>query len=171
MEACYNKFAQSYCMDSQDEKYLKLAIEQAQKSVIEGGFPAGAVIVKDGKVISEAVSIGYIHNDPSGHAETVAIREACKNLNTANLEGATMYESIECCVMCFSVAYWAGISKIVYACKKTSEMVSKHYYEGMTDNNTLNKENNRQIELIFAPDFENDSLRVIEEWEKQGGFN
>ena len=158
-------------MDSQDEKYLKLAIEQAQKSVREGGFPAGAIIVKDGKVVSEAVSTGYIHNDPSGHAETVAIRKACKNLNTANLDGAIMYESIECCVMCFSVAYWAGISKIVYACKKTPDMISKGYYEGKTDNEALNKENNRQIEFMFASEFKQESLKVIEEWEKEGGFD
>lgn len=157
-------------MDSQDRKYLELAIDQARKSVREGGFPAGAIIVKDGKVVSEAVSTGYIHNDPSGHAETAVIRQACKILNTASLEGATLYESIECCVMCFSVAYWAGISRIVYACKKTPEMVAKHYYEGTTDNEVLNKENNRQIELVFVSELENGSLRIIEEWEKQGGF-
>lgn len=154
-----------------DKHYLQLAIEQAKKSVNEGGFPAGAIIVKDGNVISEAVSTGFIHNDPSGHAEAVAIREACKNLITSDLSGAVMYESIECCVMCLSVAYWAGISKIVYACKKTPEMVSKHYYEGNTSNESLNKENNRQIELVFASDFEKESLEVIKGWEAQGGFN
>lgn len=158
-------------MNSEDKQYLKLAVEQARKSVEQGGFPAGAIIVKNGEVISEAVSIGYIHNDPSGHAETVAIREACKKLNTANLEGATLYESIECCVMCFSVAYWSGISRIVYARKKTPEMAAKHYYEGTTDNQTLNKENNRQIELVFASEFEQESLKIIQEWEAQGGFN
>lgn len=154
-----------------DKYYLQLAIEQARKSVNEGGFPAGAIIVKDGKVVSEAVSTGYIHNDPSEHAETAAIRKACKNLNTANLEGAIMYESIECCVMCFSVAYWSGISKIVFACKKTPEMVKKHYYEGVTNNQSLNKENNRQIELVFASEFEQESFKVIKKWEEQGGFN
>ena len=158
-------------MKDEDKKYLQLAVEQARKSVSEGGFPAGAIIVKDGKVISEAVSTGFIHNDPSGHAESVAIRKACKNLNTSNLEGAILYESIECCVMCFSTAYWAGISKIVYACKKTDEMVSKYYYEGKTDNQTLNNENNRQIELVFVSELQEESLKVIQEWEAQGGFN
>lgn len=158
-------------MNDEDKKYLHLSIDQAKKSVEEGGFPAGAIIVKDGKIVSEAISTGYIHNDPSGHAETVAIREACKSLNTANLEGATLYESIECCVMCFSVVYWAGISRIVYACKKTPEMVSKQYYEGTTDNQNLNKENNRRIDLVFASELEEESLSVIHEWEAQGGFN
>lgn len=158
-------------MNDEDRKYLQLAIEQARKSINEGGFPAGAIIVKDGKVISEAISTGFIHNDPSGHAESVAIRDACKNLNTSNLEGAILYESIECCVMCFSTAYWAGISTIVYACKKTPEMVSKYYYEGTTDNQALNQVNNRQIELVFASELELNSLKVIEEWAAQGGFN
>src|SRR3989344_5118100 len=158
-------------MDSQDKKYIRLAVEQARKSVKEGGFPAGAIIVKDGKVISEGISVGSKNHDPSGHAETAAIREACKKLKTTNLQGATMYESIECCVMCFSVAYWAGISRIVYAGKKTQEMVSKHYYEGTTDNQTLNKENGRQMELLFIPDLEKDSLNVIQKWEAEGGFD
>ncbi len=162
---------ESETMNSQDKKFIRLAIEQSRKSVKEGGFPAGAIIVKDGKVISKAVSAGYKNNDPSGHAETTAIRKACKKLKTSILEGATMYESIECCVMCFSVSYWSGVSRIVFACKKTPNMVHKGYYEGKTDNRILNKQNNRQIELVFASEFESESLSVIEEWEKQGGFN
>jgi guanine deaminase len=158
-------------MESTDQEYLNLSIDQASLSVKASGFPAGAIIVKNGKIVSQAISIGYKHNDPSGHAETIAIREACKSLNTSSLEGAVLYESIECCVMCFSVAYWAGISKIIYACKKTPEMVTKGYYEGTTDNQSLNKENNRQIELVFASQLEPASLRVIQEWEKMGGFN
>lgn len=157
-------------MNSQDKKFALLSIEQARKSVKKGGFPAGVIIVKDGKVISEGISIGSKIHDPSGHAETIAIRTACKKLNTTNLEGATMYESIECCVMCFSVAYWSGISRIVYVCKKTPKMISKYYYEGSTRNQELNKVNNRQIELVFASEFKKDSLKVIKEWEKQGGF-
>jgi tRNA(Arg) A34 adenosine deaminase TadA len=154
-----------------DSKFVQMAIEQAKKSVKDGEFPAGAIVVKDGKIISEGISVGYKQNDPSGHAETAAIREACKKLKTSNLAGATLYESIECCVMCFSVAYWAGVSKIVYACRKTPEMVKNGYYEGTTDNKTPNKTNNRQIELVFAKEFEKASLDVIKDWEKKGGFN
>lgn len=151
---------------NEDEKYLKRAIELAKESVKRGGFPAGALVVKDGEVIAEGISIGTILHDPTSHAETSSIREACKKLNTTNLKGATLYESLQSCVMCFSVAYWAGISKIVYACKKTPEMTSKFYYEGITENTTLNQENNRQIELVHVTDLENDSLTVINNWEK-----
>lgn len=150
-----------------DRDFLKLAIGKARESVREGGFPAGAVVVKNGKVISKGISLGDFLNDPTSHAETAAIRKACKILKTSNLEGATLYESLACCVMCFSVANWAGISRIVSGCRKTTDMVLKGYYEGKTDVNRLNKENNRKIELVFIPDFENESLELIKEWERK----
>jgi guanine deaminase len=148
-----------------DKRYLQLSLEQAKKSVKEGGFPAGAVIVKDGKIISKGMSLGFLLHDPTSHAETAAIRTACKALNATDLAGATLYENLACCVMCFSVANWAGITRIVSGCKKTPEMVSKGYYEGETDVNNLNKENNRKIELIYLPDFENESLELVKKWE------
>lgn len=153
-------------MNDEDRKYLKRAIELAKESVNQDGFPAGALVVKDGKIISEGISIGNLLNDPTSHAETSSIRQACKKLKTPNLAGATLYESIECCAMCFSVAYWSGISKIVYACRKTPEMVSKFYYEGNINNQKLNNESNRRIELVFIPDFEKESLAAVEDWEK-----
>ncbi len=151
----------------QDKKFLGKALEIAKKSVERGGFPAGAVVVKDGIIIAEGISIGTILHDPTSHAETAAVRAACAKLQTENLDGATLYESLECCVMCFSVAQWAGISRIVYACKKTPDMVSKGYYEGSTNNEILNEENNRKIELLFIPDFEEQSLQLVKDWEKQ----
>ena len=150
-----------------DKDYLKLALEQARNSVEQGGFPAGAIIVKDGKIVAEGISVGFKNNDPTGHAETAAIRAACLNLKTHSLEGAVMYESLECCNMCFSVAYWAGISKIVYACRKTPEMVKNRYYEGSTDHEGINESNNRQIELVFIPDFEKESLAIVQDWEEK----
>lgn len=150
-----------------DKHFLKLAIDQAGKSVADGGFPAGAIIVKDGKIVAEGISVGFKHNDPTGHSETAAIRTACQNLNTSNLSGAVMYESLECCNMCFSVAYWAGISKIVYACRKTPQMVKKFYYEGSTDNKFINDSNNRKIDLVFIPDFEQESVEIVKSWEEK----
>ncbi|TAK96976.1 nucleoside deaminase [Patescibacteria group bacterium] len=148
-----------------DSEFLKLAIEQARKSVVQGGFPAGAIIVKDGVVIAEGVSIGSQLNDPTGHAETSTIRAACQKLGTTNLEGAVLYASLQPCLMCFSVANWAGITKIVYSCRRTDEMIDKNYYEGRNELTDVNTENNRQIELVFVPAFENEMLGLIKEWE------
>ena len=96
-----------------DKEYLKLAIKQAKSSVEQGGFPAGAVVVKDWKIISKGVSLGFKLNDPTSHGETASIRAACKKLSTVDLAGATLYASLQPCLMCFSVANWAGISRIV----------------------------------------------------------
>ena len=96
-----------------DEDYLKKAIKQAKKSVIAGGFPAGAVIVKDGKIIAEGIALGYKLHDPTSHPETSSIRDACKSLSTTDLTGAILYASLQPCLMCFSVSNWANISRIV----------------------------------------------------------
>lgn len=149
----------------EDKDFLKLAVEQGKKSMEQGGFPAGAIVVKDGKIISEGVSLGYMLHDPTEHAETSAIKKACKTLASSNLDGAILYESLECCNMCFSVANWGGVSKIVYACRKTPEMVKKFYYEGTTKNNDINVTNNNHIELVFIPDFEEEVLATVKEWE------
>lgn len=150
-----------------DKEFLKLAVNQAKKSVEMGGFPAGAVVMKNGKVIAEGISLGYKLHDPTEHAETSAIKLACKLVGSSNLDGATLYESLECCNMCFSVANWGGISRIVYACRKTPEMVSKFYYEGTAKNSDINNTNNKKIEFLFIPDFEQECLDLVKEWESK----
>ena len=150
-----------------DKQYLKLAVEQAKKSVKQGGFPAGAVVVKNGKIVSKGVSLGFKLNDPTSHAETASIRKACKKLQTTDLSGATLYASLEPCLMCFSVANWAGIKKIVYGCRKNSQMVSRRYYEGKNKISKINKNNSRQIKLVYIPDFENEMLELVAKWEKE----
>ncbi len=149
-----------------DKQYLKRAVKQAKKSVDEGGFPAGAIVVKDGKIISEGISVGFLLHDPTSHAETSSIRNACKKLQTTRLEGAILYASLQPCIMCFSVASWAGVSKIVYGCKKTDEMAKKNYYEGNNKVEEINKNNNRKIELAFIPDFEEEMLSLVHNWEE-----
>lgn len=143
-----------------------MAVKQAKKSVEQDGFPAGAIVVKDREVVSKGVSLGLKLNDPTGHAETSAIRNACKELRTTDLTGATLYTSLQPCLMCFSVANWAGIKRIVFGCKKTGEMVQKNYYEGKADLYEINKKNNRQIDLVYISDFEKESLELIKQWEK-----
>ena len=112
------------------------------------------------------MSLGFRLNDPTSHSETSAIRKACKKLETSNLHGTILYASLQPCLMCFSVANWSGISKIVYGCKKTREMITKHYYEGSTDIHAVNKNNTTKIELVYIPDFEKESLEVVRMWKK-----
>jgi len=148
---------------SDDKKFLKMAIRQSEKSIEKGGFPAGAVVVRNGKILSKGISVGNLLKDPTSHAETSSMRKACKKLNSINLNGATLYASLQPCLMCFSVANWSGISRIVYGCRK--KLLNKLYYEGAADIQEINKINNRQIELIFIPDFEEESLSLVKKWE------
>lgn len=150
-----------------DKDYLKMAIKQAKESLKKGGFPAGAIVVINGKVVSKGISLGEKFSDPTNHAETSAIRKACKILNTTNLKGAVLYASLQPCLMCFSVANWANIKKIVFGCKKTSDMVKKGYYEGVTNIYKINKENNKQIKLVYISDFKKDSLKIVRNWENK----
>ncbi|HBP51423.1 MAG: Guanine deaminase [Candidatus Shapirobacteria bacterium GW2011_GWE1_38_10] len=153
-------------MRNNDKKFLRKAVDQAKKSVELGGFPAGAVVVKNGKIISKGVSLGNILHDPTSHAETSSMREACKKLK-GYLEGATLYASLEPCLMCFEASNWTGVSKIVYGCKKTEEMAKKNYYEGVNEIRKINKKNNRQIELKYIPDFEKEMLTLVKKWESK----
>ena len=84
----------------------------------EGG-PFGAVIVnKNGEIISKANNKVIINNDPTAHAEIVAIRQACEKLNTYDLSNCVLYTSCEPCPMCLSAIIWANIKEVYNACTK-----------------------------------------------------
>jgi len=91
---------------------IKLAGENAAS--VTGG-PFGAIIVKNGEIISSRTNSVTPDKDPTAHAEVNAIREACKKLDTFDLSGCTLYTSCEPCPMCLSAAYWAKVDKIYFA--------------------------------------------------------
>lgn len=99
--------------------FMKEAITEANKSIsdLEGG-PFGAVIVKDGKIISKGHNQVIGFKDPTAHAEMQAIREACKILDTFDLSGCEIYTTSEPCPMCYSAIHWARIDKIYYGCTR-----------------------------------------------------
>lgn len=102
-----------------DELYLKLAIEFAQKGMDnDSGGPFGCVIVKNGEVIGHGYNQVTSSNDPTAHAEIIAIRNACKALGSFQLDGCVLYTSCEPCPMCLGAIYWARPERIVYACSR-----------------------------------------------------
>jgi len=101
--------------NQQDLEFLDQAIELAISSAQSSGGPFGAIVVKDGKIIGKGHNQVTKNCDPSAHAEIMAIREACKNINDFHLSGCTIYSSCEPCPMCMSAIYWAHIPKLIYA--------------------------------------------------------
>jgi tRNA(Arg) A34 adenosine deaminase TadA len=100
-------------------KFMKKAIRLSVQNVEKGtGGPFGAVIVKDGKVIARGANSVTTTNDPTAHAEVVAIRKACKALKTYQLIGCEIYTSCEPCPMCLAAIYWARPDKIFFANSK-----------------------------------------------------
>jgi guanine deaminase len=98
-----------------EEQFKKRAIELALENVRSGrGGPFGVVIVKDGQVLAEGANSVTYTNDPTAHAEIVAIREACRKLKTFQLDGCEIYSSCEPCPMCVGAIYWARAARVFY---------------------------------------------------------
>lgn len=98
-----------------DRRFMQMAIDLSIENIDSGGGPFGAVIVQDGKVVAKGANRVVPNNDPTAHAEVMAIRNACRELNTFDLSGATVYSSCEPCPMCLSALYWTGVERICYA--------------------------------------------------------
>ena len=95
---------------------MRRAIELSRQKMEENhGGPFGAVIVKDGRIIGEGWNQVTSGNDPTAHAEVVAIRAACKALGNYRLEGCEIYTSCEPCPMCLAAIYWARLEHVYYA--------------------------------------------------------
>lgn len=102
-----------------DKGYLRMAVGLAGEGVEKGvGGPFGCVIVKDGVVVGKGCNRVTSTNDPTAHAEVVAIREACQALGTYQLAGCTVYTSCEPCPMCLGALYWARPDRVVFAATK-----------------------------------------------------
>jgi tRNA(adenine34) deaminase len=97
-----------------DHQFMRQAIEQAQLAALEGEVPVGAVLVRDGKVISKAFNQPITHHDPSAHAEMLALRAAAKAEENYRLPGSTLYVTLEPCTMCAGAMLHARVDRVVY---------------------------------------------------------
>jgi tRNA(Arg) A34 adenosine deaminase TadA len=103
-------------VDQQDKTFMTEALNLARLSIEQGdGGPFGAVVVMDGQIIGRGWNQVIRHNDPTAHAEILAIRDACSNTASYHLPGSVLYTTCEPCPMCLSAAYWAHIDRLVYA--------------------------------------------------------
>ena len=148
------------------KEFMKRAIELSIKSVSNGTGPFGAVLVKDNQIIAEGFNTVTTNNDPTSHAEIVAIRIACKELSNFSLEGCDLYTTCEPCPMCLSAIYWARISKIYYA--NTRIDAQKIDFSDAMIYEELNKTiKDRKIPMHQI--MREEALKAFDMWEKKEG--
>lgn len=141
-------------------EFAREAVKMAKLSFEEGAFPAGAVLVKDNKIISKNISAHY--PAINFHGESKCVDEAMNKLNV-QLTDCVLYCSMEPCLMCLSRAYWAGIRKIFYVLKK-EKVDQKLCYENDFDQEKVASSFNEKIEMIQIPELENEVLKIYNDW-------
>lgn len=103
----------------QNENFMQEAIELAKRNLdLKNGGPFGAIVVKDGKVVGRGANTVTSTNDPTAHAEINAIRDACKTLDSFQLNDCEIYSSCEPCPMCLGAIYWARPKKLYFAASR-----------------------------------------------------
>ena len=148
-------------------KFMEMAKNNADNGIIkkEGG-PFGAVIIdKDGNIIANGNNQVLLQNDPTAHAEIVAIRNACKILNTYDLSDYILYTSCEPCPMCLSAIIWSNIKTVYYGCtKKDAGEI------GFRDDIIYEYISGKNNDLINLQEMDrNECIKTFEEYKKQNG--
>ena len=144
--------------------FMKRAIELSIQNIKNNGGPFGCIIVKENKIIAEGVNRVTFNNDPTAHAEIIAIRNACKKLNTFNLAECELYTSCEPCPMCLSAIYWSHIDKIYYGNSRLD--ASKIGFDDDFIYNELNKDlSSRKIQMKQIS--QKEAKKAFLDWDKK----
>jgi len=109
-----------------DTYFMKLALEAAEEADREDEVPIGAVLVLDGQVVAKGHNCPIGRHDPSAHAEIMALRSACEWLKNYRIAGATLYVTLEPCLMCFGALTHARVERVVYGAPDPKVGVSRH---------------------------------------------
>ena len=141
-----------------DSYYMKMAISRAEEGVKKGQSPFGAVIVRNGEVISCEHNHVWDTTDPTAHAEIIAIRNAAGKIGDLDLTGSSIYTTCEPCPMCFSAIHWARISRIIYGAR-VEDSTKLGFNEISVSNLKLNREWGCGIEIIS--DFMRDDIMKL----------
>ena len=132
-------------------EYMKVAKDLANQNLkTNAGGPFGACIVKDGKIIGKGSNNVLANNDPTAHAEVMAIRNACKNINSYDLSGCELYTTCYPCPMCLSAIIWSNIKKVYYGNTKEDAAdigFRDDFIYDFINKVSLNEENNTILDL------------------------
>jgi guanine deaminase len=153
-------------LNSNDRDFLMQAIEIASENIIDGGGPFGAVVVREGIVISRSGNRVVVTHDPTAHAEVLAIRQAAAALGTHDLSDCVVYSSCEPCPMCLGAIYWSGIKRIVYASDRYAAAAAGFSDEMIYSELSLDIRD-RRIVMVHGMTEEGD--RVFRKWNDHPG--
>ena len=153
--------------DNTDMYFIEMAVDLARQGVAQNeGGPFGCVIVKESRVIGKGNNQVISIHDPTAHAEVVAIRDACRQLNSHQLEGCTIYSSCEPCPMCLGAIYWARPDRIVYACTR-EDAASINFDDDFIYNEINTTMPERKIPFIHQP--HPAAKKVFDDWKNWEG--
>ncbi len=141
--------------------FMLRAIDLSLNSANNDGGPFGCVITKENKIIAEGSNKVTLSNDPTAHAEVVAIREACAKLNTFNLSGCELYTSCEPCPMCLAAIYWSHVDSIFYA-NTRDDAKNIDFDDSLIYSEISKKNEDRQIPIKQM--LREKALKVFEIW-------
>jgi guanine deaminase len=144
------------------ESYMREAIKLAVENVKKGGGPFGAVIVKDGQIISRGINRVTELNDPTAHAEVMAIRGASAVLNDFNLTGCEIYSSCEPCPMCLGAIYWARLERVIFGAGKYD--AANYGFDDQWIEEEI-KADLKQRSLPMIQVLQNEAIHAFVEWE------
>lgn len=149
-------------MTQHDIFFMQHAIDLAEKGMdSNSGGPFGAIVVKDNQIIGEGYNKVTSTNDPTAHAEIIAIKEACKHLNSFQLDGCVIYTSCEPCPMCLGAIYWARPEKVFYACNRHDAAVIK--FDDQLIYDELSKDISKRT-IEFNNILRDRAVKVFEKW-------
>ncbi len=153
-------------MEDHHTQFMKRAISLAKEGMSSNqGGPFGCVRVKDDEIIAEGFNRVTSTNDPTAHAEVVAIRKACEILGNFQLTGCTIYTSCEPCPMCLGAIYWARPEKVFYACNREDAAAIDFDDQLIYDEIDIPVEK-RQIN--FTQILHSEGVEVFKEWAQKG---
>jgi tRNA(Arg) A34 adenosine deaminase TadA len=146
-------------------RFMQRAAELAEFSLEKNlGGPFGAVVVKNGEIIGEGYNQVTSLNDPTAHAEVMAIRNACRHLGSFQLTGCEIYSSCEPCPMCMGAVYWARPDRLFYGSGR-GEAASAGFDDAFIYEEIPKLQEERRIPFVFLPDAE--SSAVFRKWTKK----
>ncbi|MCL2073411.1 MAG: nucleoside deaminase [Marinilabiliaceae bacterium] len=148
-------------MTEDKNQFMRLSIDLANSSITSGGGPFGAVVVCNGEVVGKGANSVTNLNDPTAHAEVLAIRDAAKNLGRFDLNDCVLYTSCEPCPMCLGATYWAKIKKLYYGCSRKDAAKAGFDDDFIYQELNISPEK-RSIEMNRL--LENDAFETFEKW-------